>query len=250
MKRALVIGASRGLGAHLATRLAEEGWKVTGVGRRPLSEIEMERSFEYLQADLSDPATSVMLAKRLNGDDHELIIYNAVTYGNLTNEIPQLGDMETVFRVNTLVPYRLLLEHLTTRSTDQFSACVVVNSDAIYHAKQHAGVYAASKAALRVLTNSLADACKTQNASVSTLLLGPLADAKKVEELRQIAHRRGIGQDEITRAYLSKSNPSFVIDALIEFEPCFRAVQHIATLGRVANGLVYKLDGGSSGSLL
>lgn len=250
MKSAIVIGASQGLGRYLATRLAEQGWEVTGTGRRFLEDVANVLSFEYVQADLSDAATLNLLSRLFAEKRPDLIVHNAVIYGELQKPGPTLNELEMIFRVNTLLPYRLLLEYLSTVPQDGFTSCIVVNSDSIYHANQHSGVYAASKAALRVLTTALADFCQSRNASVSTLLLGPLADQKKIDEFRRIAERKGVSEEEIMRVFLRRSNPSLVIDSLIDFEPCFQSVQYIANLGRVANGMLCKLDGGSSGSLV
>lgn len=250
MKNAIIIGASQGLGRYLATRLAERGWEVTGTGRRSLEDVGNALSFEYIQADLSEMATLDLLSRLFGDKRPDLIVHNAVTYGEFRKPGPTLNELETIFRVNALLPYRLLLEYLSAVPQDGFTSCIVVNSDSIYHANQHSGVYAASKAALRVLTTALADFCQSKNASVSTLLLGPLADQKKADEFRRIAEQKGVSEHEIMRLFLRRSNPSLVIDSLIEFEPCFQSIEYIASLGLAANGMVCRLDGGSSGSLV
>ncbi|WP_326821673.1 SDR family NAD(P)-dependent oxidoreductase [Streptosporangium sp. NBC_01756] len=250
MKNVLIIGASNGLGAHLATRFAKEGCAVVGTGRRPAEDVSAEGLADYVRLDLADPDAPGRLMEHLNGRSPDLVVHNAVSYGPLGNSDLTLEELETLFRVNSLVPYRLLQDLLFAVPEERFCSCVVVNSDAIYSANRQSGAYAASKAALRVLTTALADACTTRNASVSTLLLGPLADPRKTAELRKVAARRGIAENEIVRAFLRKSSPSYVIDSLIDFESCFRSVQYLAGLGRSANGMLCKLDGGSSGSLI
>lgn len=250
MKNAVVIGASQGLGKYLATRLAEQGWAVTGTGRRFREDVENPLSFEYVQADLSDLATLGLMSELLVEKRPSLIVHNAVTYGDIRKPDPALSELERIFRVNTLLPFSLLIKYLSTVPPDEFTSCIVVNSDSIYHANQNSGAYAASKAALRVLTSVLADSCRSKNASVATLLLGPLADQKKVDEFRRIAKKKGAGEDEVMRLFLRRSNPSLVIESLIDFEPCLQSIQYIESLGRVANGMLCKLDGGSSGSLV
>lgn len=249
-KRAVIIGATRGLGAYLASRLAEYGWDVTATGRRPAQKVELAPGLAYVEADLSDPASLDLLLQQLHEMTPSLIVHNAVTYGDMGKSSPHLSDLEALFRVNTLIPYLVLLRYLSTVPKDRFCSCIVVNSDSIYHANKTSGVYAASKAALRILTAALADECRSGNASVSTMLLGPLADPRKVGDFRRIAEQRAVTEADIVRAFLRRSNPSFVIDELIDFESCFQTVQYIAGLGRVANGLLCKLDGGSSGSLV
>jgi hypothetical protein len=85
---------------------------------------------------------------------------------------------------------------------------------------------------------------------VATLLLGPLADERKLHELSEIARRRGTSTAEVTKAFLRKANPSYVTDSLIDLDACFRSVEYIAGLGRSANGMVCRVDGGSAGSLI
>jgi short-subunit dehydrogenase len=247
-KHALIIGASYSLGAHFGTRMAAEGWAVTGLGRRPATEASLPDGADYIQADLSLPETMEWLPGKI-GDVPDLIVYNAVRYPDHDVTRPSLGEMESIFRVNALVPYRLLLD-LLTRPNEKFCACVVVNSDAIYHAREQSCLYSASKAALRVLTSALADTCRGRNASVSTLLLGPLADPVKVAGLRSVAGKRGISQEDVTRAFLRRMNSNIVIDSLIDFESCFRGLMYMAELGPIANGMMCRLDGGSSGGLV
>ena len=247
-KRALITGASHGLGAHLADRLDAEGWHVIGLGRRPASDCCGAAAIEYIQADLSVPEVIDALPARI-GESPDLIVHNAVSYPDF-DATPALAEMETVFRVNTFAPYQLTLGLLEAKPEDKFCSCIVLNSESIYHADHRSGLYAASKAALRVLTAALASACRSRNASVSTLLLGPLADPKKVEGLRRVAEKKGVTEEDITKVFLRKSNPDLVIDTLIDLESCFRSVIYVVSLGRIANGMVCKLDGGSSGSLI
>lgn len=250
MKQAVVVGASQGLGLYVATRLVKEGWTVLGTGRRPFAEAAAGSGFDYLRADLSLPGAVEAIGRELVTRAPDLILYNAASYGERDPGVPPQEAMEAVFRVNAVAPYRLLLGYLSLLPPQARCSCVVVNSDSIYHANRHSGVYAASKAALRVLTTALASACRSSNASVSTLLLGPLADPRKVEELRGLAERRGVSEEEITRVFLGRSNPALVVDALIDFEACFQSVLSMSGLGRAANGMLCKLDGGSSGSLV
>jgi len=250
LENAIIIGASGGLGNYLATRLAERGWNVVGIGRRAANLVEGPLRFEYVQADLSDVATLDRLITLFADRNPRLIVHNAATYGNHRKLPTTLDDVETVFRVNALLPYGLLAQYLSTVGSDRSVCCIVINSDSIYHANRHSGVYAASKAALRVLTASLADLCKSSGASVSTLLLGPLADQKKLDDFRRLANQKGVSEIEIIRLFLNRSNPSLVIDSLIDFKSCFESIEYIVSLGRVANGMLCKLDGGSSGSLV
>lgn len=246
--RAVIVGGSRGVGAHLARRLAEGGWEVSAAGRR--DDAELPAAVRYVRADLATPDGTVVVAELLATVQPDLIVYNAASYGTVGAAVPAQDELDAIFRVNATVPYRLLLQHFAAQLAERFCSCIVVNSDSIYHVNEAAAAYAASKAALRVLTSALAAACRIRNASVSTLLLGPLADDRKIAELHAVAARRGVSDEEITRTFMRRSNPSFVTDSLIDLDACFRSVEYIVGLGRSANGMQCRLDGGSAGSLI
>ena len=72
MKRAIVIGATSGIGRALAERLAAEGYRVGVTGRRKalLEELAASRpgSFCYAAADIMDPAAACAALERLAGE--------------------------------------------------------------------------------------------------------------------------------------------------------------------------------------
>lgn len=72
MKRAIVIGATSGIGRALAKRLAAEGYRVGVTGRREalLEELAATRpdSFCYAAADIMDPAAACAALERLAGE--------------------------------------------------------------------------------------------------------------------------------------------------------------------------------------
>lgn len=72
MKRAIVIGATSGIGRALAERLAAEGYRVGVTGRREalLEELAASRPgcFCYAAADIMDPAAACAALERLAGE--------------------------------------------------------------------------------------------------------------------------------------------------------------------------------------
>lgn len=248
-KRAVVLGASSGLGAHVARRLAADGWTVTGTGRRPRGATDLPDEVCYIGSDLADDEDLRSLGAHLQEIDPDLVVDSAVTYGERVTAPRSVADLGAMFQVNAIAPFVVLRDHLAQLSVERACSCVIVNSDSIYHANDTSADYAATKAALLVLTAGLAAACRGRRSSVSTLMLGPLADPAKLAEIEAIAKRKGIPVKEVVRLFLARSNPSLVITELIDLEACVRSVLHIASLGPTANGMVVKLDGGASGSL-
>jgi len=247
-KTVLILGVSKGLGALTAVRLLESGWDVTGVSRSNPQEVRLPEKVRYLQADLSSIQDVAGLPERI-GPCPDLILHNAVRYSDGGGVSMAIGEIEEVFRVNAIAPYHLMRGILQQKPAEKFCSCVIVNSEVIFHSDSKSGVYGASKAALRIFTSSLADWARTANASVSTLLLGPMADFK-ADDLRRISDRTGKSLDEVHRIFLKKSNPDLVIERLIEYEEAYRCVLQLAELGKSANGSMFRLDGGSAGSLI
>lgn len=248
MQTALVIGASRGVGAHIATRLSEEGWMVKGVGRRPLESVAPKPNFEYISADISEPNALDQILDDF-GKVPDLVVHNAVNNTGDSASI-DLERLEAAFRVNALVPYLITRDLLARKSDEDFLSCVFINSEAVFNADQHSCGYAASKAALRVLSAGLSASVRDGNAALATLTLGPLADQHRLDEARAIAEKKGITPSEIVKLFLRQAKPSMVIDEFIDYESCFLSIKYIHSLGRAANGMVCRLDGGSAGSLV
>lgn len=248
MQIALVIGASRGVGAYIANRLAEEGWKVKGVGRRPFESITPKPKFDYVRADISCPNALDQVLGDI-GRIPDLVVYNAVHPTGDSSAL-NLERLEAAFRVNALVPYLAIRELLARKPEADFLSCVFINSEAIFHADEHSCGYAASKAALRVLSAGLSASVRDGNAALATLVLGPLADENRLEEVRSIAAKKGMAPTDVIRLFLRKIKPNMVIDDFIDYESCFMSIKYMHGLGRKANGMVCRLDGGSGGSLV
>jgi NAD(P)-dependent dehydrogenase (short-subunit alcohol dehydrogenase family) len=247
-RRALVTGVSRGLGAHLARRLLEDGWSLLGVSRgAPPPSLD---GLQHRSLDLGDPDAAEQIAEWC-GTCPELVVHNAAMYPALeAASRPSQSAIEGVFRVNAVAPYLITRALLGRLAEAAQSSIVMVNSDAMFHADAASGVYAASKAAHRVLATSLASTCRGTGAAVSTVLFGPLADEGKVRSFQRLSASKGVSEEELVELFLRRSNPDLTITRLIDFESCYRCVRHVAELGSLANGMLLRLDGGSSGSLI
>lgn len=243
------MGATGSLGAYVTERLLTDGWSVVGTCSRAI-EGTPPAGYELVRLDLAGPRASEELSAVFEQTAPNLILHAAVTYGDPRNPPAQVKDLERMFRINAFALYTAIRTYCVKPDLAPFCSCIIVNSDSIYHAGSQTAAYAASKAALRILTAALADSCRTANVSVATLLLGPLADTAKRAHLAALANKRGVTERALTREYLRRSNPFLVIDDLIDLDACYESVRYIVTLGKTANGMLCKLDGGSSGSLV
>lgn len=245
----LITGVNRGLGKYIALALLNEGWQVTGIGRKARNEINIPEEIHYIQSDLSVKQEIDNVKNKITHVP-KLVIHSAVMYPRIKSDTRLLDEIERIYFANTFAPYKLTLDLFDMKDPSDFLNVIVINSESMYHADFDSGIYASSKASLRVLTTSLAEHFSGKNACISTLLLGPLADERKLCELQKIADKQGCSLDQITKVFIKKSNPDLVINQLIDYESCIKSVRYLNSLGSVANGMVCRLDGGSAGSLI
>jgi NAD(P)-dependent dehydrogenase (short-subunit alcohol dehydrogenase family) len=180
-KVAVVTGASRGLGAVITRLLAGEQYDLVLVARErgPLSAIANEARSAGARAiaiggDVATSATRtriVAAVEKFSGLD--LLVNNASELG--PSPLPPLARapldaLERVYRVNVVAPVALvqaLLPALERRS----GLVVNVSSDAALGGYPGWGTYGASKAALDLVSRTLAN--ELQDAGVSVVAVDP-----------------------------------------------------------------------------
>ncbi|MFI9649286.1 SDR family NAD(P)-dependent oxidoreductase [Streptomyces sp. NPDC052040] len=162
-RRALVLGASRGLGLVLADELARRGWHVTATARQEGSELEARADawdgrLKVESLEMTSPEQLAALRGRLEGCRLDLLFVNAaIDRGNLSiDEVPT--DMFTeVMITNTLSPLRAL-ETLRGLVAPGGTVAVMSSEQGSISRNTEDGyeLYKASKAALNQLMRSYA----------------------------------------------------------------------------------------------
>lgn len=151
--KALITGATRGLGRALAVTLAREGWELVLDARHGPSPVP---GAVFAAGDVADPAHRAELLAAAGGLD--LLVNNASTLGH--TPLPPLSDhpleaLERAFAVNTLGPLALIQGALPALRARR-GAIVNISSDAATEPYEGWGGYGATKAALDQLSNVLA----------------------------------------------------------------------------------------------
>ncbi len=178
-KRALIVGASRGLGLALADEHARRGWHVTATVRSAVPEIEQLAhrhvgNVAVENVDINKPDHVAALADRLTGQSFDLLFLNAGIMkgrGQPLTEVPD-ADLDAIFLTNAISPIRTadaLLGNVAPGGMVAFMSSILgsisTNDDG------RAELYRASKAAL----NSLIRSFRARNAShdITVLALHP-----------------------------------------------------------------------------
>lgn len=159
MRRALIVGASRGIGLGLVREHLERGWHVTATVRTPSPDLDALAGSAAARlvvdrVDITNPKEVVDLARRFEGQTFDLVFLNAgimVGRGVPLTDLPD-EDFVNIFMTNAISPVRVadrLIGTTAKGATIAFMSSVLgsvsTNDDG------RAELYRASKAALNSL---------------------------------------------------------------------------------------------------
>lgn len=170
MTTALVTGANRGIGRHLAAQLLERGATVYAAARRPET-LDLPGA-RPLALDITDP-DAVAAAAELAGDV-DLLVNNA----GISTGAQLLGDLDGVraeLDVNFWGTLAMVRAFAPVLAANGGGAVVNVASALSWFAAPGAGAYAVSKAANWNMSNALRLELARQGTQVTSVHLG-LAD--------------------------------------------------------------------------
>jgi NADP-dependent 3-hydroxy acid dehydrogenase YdfG len=163
MKRAVVTGASSGIGEATVRRLRGEGWDVVGVARREdrLKRLADETGAGYFVADLTSDADVDALRDHLaaTGGVSTLVNNAGGAFGLDTIEHGSVDDWQRMFDVNVLATKRVtsaLLPLLRASVEPGGSADILtVSSTAGFYSYEGGGGYNAAKFAVHSMMDVL-----------------------------------------------------------------------------------------------
>lgn len=176
--KALVIGASRGIGLAVVKAFAANNWQVTATHRSevpPQGEIPQGEipQVDWRRLDMTQTEAVKQFAVGLSGQPFDAILINAGIYGPAHQKLSESNDAELIqlFMTNAVAPIRTA-EILLPLLNQQHGVLALTSSQlASLNENRHAEapLYSASKAALNMLTRSLARPVAAQNGTLLTL---------------------------------------------------------------------------------
>jgi len=177
-RRALVTGASRGIGEAVARRLAEAGAKVALVARNAtrLEELAEELDGTAHPADLTDPAAveGLVAAVEDDGGPVDVLVNNAGidAVGSFASIDPD--DLERIYRLNLVSPVLLTRQVLPGMLERGRGRIVNVSSLAGVAAYPGMAAYASTKAGLSQFTEVLSLDLRGLPVGTTLVELGPI----------------------------------------------------------------------------
>lgn len=160
---ALIAGASEGIGAAFARRLAEEGLDLVLVARKeePLRQLADELSAQYgvsaaaVPLDLSGPHAAQWLLEIIGDKQVSVLVYNAALSYIGPFEEKDLPALDQLTRTNMATPLHLVHALGSAMLDRERGAVILMSSLAGFQGSGFLAAYASTKAFLRVLGESL-----------------------------------------------------------------------------------------------
>ncbi len=175
---ALVTGASRGIGAAIATRLAEEGCQVIGTATTPTGAEQITEqlagSGEGRVLTAADPESCAELFSQLKADSAtpELVVNNAgLTRDNLLLRMSE-QEWDAVLDANLRLVYRVSKAALRPMMKARYGRIVNISSVVGRMGNPGQSNYAASKAGLEGFTRALALEVASRNITANVIAPG------------------------------------------------------------------------------
>jgi NAD(P)-dependent dehydrogenase (short-subunit alcohol dehydrogenase family) len=159
-RRALIIGASRGIGLGLAEELAERGWHVYASQRQPsdhLARAVEDAEIEVVTADVTDPATLEALAGQIEPGSLDVVLVNAGIIGgeNQSAATATAEEVSEIMMTNAVGPAhaaKLMLPLLRDGGTLAFTTS---RMGSIAESSGGYDLYRMSKAAQNILARGI-----------------------------------------------------------------------------------------------
>jgi short-subunit dehydrogenase len=180
-RTAIVTGASRGIGVHIARELAARGYELLLVARSAddLERVARELGAAWAAVDLAEPSAPAEIVERAHTTIGavDVLVNNAALelqrrFHTLTAE-----EIETVIRVDLLAPVELTHLLLPGMLERGYGRIVNISSLAGHAGFPFTEAYAAAKDGLIAFSRVLRSDYRPSGVSSSTLVLGAVKDA-------------------------------------------------------------------------
>ena len=182
------VGPEHGTGAEIARRFAEGGYDVAMLARDAERLDRLEGVYEHAKAypcDVGDLDALADTVARVRADlgAPSVLVHNAprATRGPILEQNP--ADLEANFRVNTTALFVLARETIPAMLAAGKGAIMVTGNTSATRGKAQWGFFASTKAAQRILSESLAREFGPQGIHVAYFIIDAMIDTPRTRPL-------------------------------------------------------------------
>lgn len=225
--RAMVVGASKGLGKALVEGLGEHGDTLIGVSRTQPSDISARSGvrLEWVEADLGAPSSAAGLLERSAADGGlDTLVYNLGIWEDAAFDdrydflVDRDEQLQAIVNCNVTAPILLIKRLVPVLLRSERPRIILTGSTSgLPQSGRPEVTFGASKFALRGIADSLREGYRDQRLGVTCLNLGYLNTEDTLNIPRGVAEQRGEGElipvhdvVQVVRMALSLSAASFV----------------------------------------
>lgn len=239
-KRALVTGASRGIGEAVARELAGAGAHVVLVARTLAEMLADEIGGQALACDVLDPGQIQSLAKQAGPID--ILVNNAGSASSAPLRKLDLQEWHRLMDVNATSTFLCTQTFLPGMLQRGWGRVINIASVAGLVGSSYLTAYTASKHAVLGFTRSLAAEVAAQGVTVNAVCPGFVDTPMTQETIERIVTQTGRSREEALES-LTRTTPQ---KRLIEAEEVAYAVLCLcASRARGINGQALVVDGGA-----
>lgn len=202
MKKIIVTGCSKGIGASITETLIANEYKVVGVSRTINSTIKnfnLSKNFSHFKVDLTNKNELNTFIELFNHEPIYGLINNAgIGLDGILATLPE-SDIDNLIALNLKVPI-ILCRSMSRNIIKYKNKARIINISSIISQSGYNGlsVYSATKSGLNGLTISLARELGRTGTTVNAILPGyiktDMSSKLKEKQLNQIIRRTPLGQ--------------------------------------------------------
>ena len=208
--KALVIGASRGIGLAVVKALAAQGWQVTATYRSRAP----EAAAQWHALDMTHQEEVQQLATALQGESFDAMLINAGIAGPSQQNLLQSSDAELaqLFLTNAIAPVRCAetLLPLLAKQNGVIGFTTSILGSLNENDTATMPIYSASKSALNMLSRALLPQVEAHNATLLSLHPGWVKTDMGGESAPVTVEQSGEGLVQQLVAYRGRSGHHYV----------------------------------------